>query len=492
MRRVPTRKGKERAFEPDQRGLLALEEFEKRQYWMEGRAGVVLDGEIITGINGDPSILGRSSSLKQILSLTSNSSASAILQHSATPGTTANYISEVDAYREVLGVLQGRGGVLLQKVPSGDLQIVDNPPALLHTSPTAFHSLLSAFLLPSSQLVKINDFISDVLHQSASPTSDINATIEAFAEAVESYIVTFRRWCAQREMDLLSKDVLISLLQLSRQIDLYAKELDLLSRAIDTLNRPTLHPSQTSTALIDFLEQEIDLAYSVGDVRTAECMREVFVKTVEPFWSNLGSWIHKGFLRERAGFFIERNGVGDSMESAYYAEGYCVVGDGSAPNFLSGFVGDLLAVGRAVNVLDTVAAHETDGSTWLSFAEVLGKRRTAVGVVPERSTSEEIIRQSLFSSLSTPLSHDIATHSITPPTGCHSFSRMLVDVVEELCEPIFSTVQAQLYSVFMVDFRFRHHLEVIEGIFLMRNGSEMGSFLTDLFEKVRRISRVVR
>lgn len=285
-------------------------------------------------------------------------------------------------------------------------------------------------------------------------------------------------------MDLVSPttDVLISLLQLSHRVDIHAKELDIFSRAIDTLCLSTRHPSQISTALIDFLEAEIDLAYAIGDLHTGHFIRDVCIKTLEPLWTNLGRWINKGFRAERTDFFITRNEDVDRNESGYHAEGYEVV-EGGVPRFLEGIVSELVAAGRAVNVLNTVSPEETDGVAWLSFEEALGERRKTVDLVKSKSSPDEVVRHSLFS---LPASSIIATTPLAPVAyDHHYFSQTLVDVVEEICEPIFFRVQGQLYRVFMIDFRFRHHLEAIEGIFLLRNGCEMGAFLTDLFEKVR-------
>lgn len=303
-----------------------------------------------------------------------------------------------------------------------------------------------------------------------------------------------------------SKTTVISLLRLSNEVELRSISLLKLVQAVETISVPNRHPCEATTALLDYLLAEIDLAFEVGDTVGAGQLRDVFVRTAEPLWRLLGDWVRKGRLGTGAPneFFVKRNTEIELDEPDFFRDGFEVwrgqegeLGeDGrrrSVPRMLEGVAGEVLGCGKVVHLLKTLAPDEEwldYAVAWPSFAELLDG---TTGEEVWSSKAEdlplldptEIVRQALFAS-------HIPTPAVIPPTDPPSpttslrpFSQSVKDAIAELCEPFFLIVHQKLHRVFLDDCQLQYHLTAIQGVFLMRKGWEIGSFLSGLFEKVR-------
>lgn len=383
-------------------------------------------------------------------------------------------------------------------------QVSPTAPTVVHLTPVAFHSLLRTFLAPLTSLQTLDSFLLKTLRRTTpSLPFSWSPTIEAFASAVASRLHTFRTWCATYERSILAPTgpTVISLLRLSHEVAQQAPTLDALVRALATFDHPTSmlqHPCEASAVLLDALQGEVELSYEVGDRSKADALTAVLVESVRPLWTLLGHWVLHGQLGSggRNDFFVRRNDV-DVADPDFFASGHELWtregGTGVVvPRMMSGVAEDALDCGRAVFLLKALALGEErleDVVEWPTFAELLGRAPVLTPTVVEQHFDPASkVRQALFparrpaTELPSPLL--TGTHSVL-----RSFSQTLSDRVVETCEPLFRFFHFKLHRVFVDEAELEFHLEAIQGLFLMRRGWEVGSFLGSLFETVGRSCR---
>ena len=380
-------------------------------------------------------------------------------------------------------------------------------PILLHLSPASFHSLLATFLSSLSSLARLDAFIKLTSHRTSSSSLSPNPTTEAFAEAVAHALQTYRRWCVTQEQAILhpSETTVISLLRLSHEVELRSTSLRKLVDAVETVSTANRHPCQTTTALLDYLLAEGDLAFEVGDAVGAGQLQDVFLRAVEPLWRLLGDWVRKGRLGTGApnDFFVQRNTEMELDDPDFFWDGFevwrCEGGEGedgrrrSVPRMLEGIAGEVLGCGKVVHVLRTLAPDQEwldDAMEWPSLAELLvgpTHEKASSGMAKNDSALDptEVVRQALFASHVPILA--LVVRAAEPPssTSFPPFSQSVKDAIAELCKPLFRVVHQKLHRVFLDDCQLQYHITAIQGVFLMRKGWEIGSFLGGLFEKVR-------
>lgn len=478
------------------------EDFMERQYWKsENRREV-------TGIEFDSSI--------------PSTLAGAIAQSSGQEGAIS---SEVNIVREVLGALQGRDtsglfaigddGSVIFSVPypsrgfqaEAHFQISTKASSIPTTSPAAFDSLILSFVPSIIDLAFLRSFVSEILNSET--TSD--PTTEAFAHAIESQVALHQSWCVQQEIAILTgqTDRVISLLRLSTEVELRNRAIHILVLAAQSLGKANTSPSQATVAILDFLMDAVDAEYEAGQSETAEGLREVFVRTFEPQWKLLGTWMQKGRSADDDIFFVFRRPDGeieglDILQGGFRLRGCdSEAGEGEGKHTARVFedlAEKILNCGTSVNLLSDIQrgtddSGEGDSNTWPTFAQVLNPQTLQSSAIISSTSSADsvssatIVREALFATTVPKLLTTPPTLSL-PPSAFRSFSQIVSDSIKAICQPLFLVAHYRLHRVFMEECGLRYHLEAIHDVFLMRKGWEIGDFLEGLFEKVRRLSLV--
>ncbi|KAL8286180.1 hypothetical protein RQP46_004668 [Phenoliferia psychrophenolica] len=386
-------------------------------------------------------------------------------------------------------------------------------PSVLHLTQATFHSLLSTFLPTLSSLSMLDSFLLKTLRRtSPSLPHSWSPTIEAFASAVSTSLLSFRTWCSTYESSILAPPTptsLISLLRLSHDVSLLSPTLSALVRALATFDHPLSmrqHPCLASSLLLNSLQSEVERAYEIGSFVRAEALQDVLCTTVRPLWTLLGDWVLRGHLGSGGGrndFWVRRNedveGVGDP---AFFRAGFELwsrEGEMSwtVPRMMEAVAEDALECGKVVFLLRTLSPGGGGGgdllAEWPPFAQLLGRHRPPPAPSPPTSplSPSETIHLALLSPLLAPPPHFSPPSSsyptnIPPHSVLRSFSQTLSSRVEETCAPLFATFHERLHRVFYDDSRFEYHLEAIQGVFLMRKGFEIGTFLGSVFETMDR------
>ncbi|KAG6373856.1 Spc98 family-domain-containing protein [Boletus reticuloceps] len=386
-----------------------VEQLKARQYW---RDDWKIDVDVSRPFHiGDPSTLGPAS-LR-------------VLGERATLALVGpereKYIHERDAVREVLMCLQGRKNLMIYTTPDTFSSVVrpsPTAPRLLHFTSTAQSSILGAFAQVTTTVCHLRKFVSAIfdgvsgVHE-ITPSGTMrllthnirSRTIEAFADAMDTQIQIFDRWCAEKEETICRAQagcgdpLLVSLLSLEKDVrdtfsGIFDVVLDILHRLVGYIcqshsrldqavwnmpNMPTQLPSAVVSALLlDLLLQATEEQWSMGNVSASSSLAAVFAKTSEPIWHMIGKWLKDGMpvrntwdslddnraLDEE--FFIEDNEL-PLLDPDLWADGYvlrspAILEDGerkqpAVPAFLGPVVDHVLEAGKAVGLLRMMGIH---------------------------------------------------------------------------------------------------------------------------------------
>ncbi|KAF9226914.1 hypothetical protein BS17DRAFT_800830 [Gyrodon lividus] len=477
-----------------------IEELKAQQYWRDDWR---IDVDVSRPFDiGDPSTLGPT------------------MLHALGEKTTLalvgpeqeKYIYERDAVREVLMCLQGRKNLMIYTTPD-TFSSVPSPtaPRLLHFTLTAQSSILGAFARVTTTICHLRKFVSAIIDNVSSihglsPSETMrflthsirSRTVEAFADAVDSQIQTFDRWCAEKEEAIcraragMGDSLVVSLLSLDKHVrDTFAGTFDVL---LDILRRlvayicqshdrfdhavwnlatmPTrVPPAAVSALLLDLILEAAEGQSSMGNAATSTSLSAVFAKTTEPVWDTIGKWLKDGMPIRNAWdsaddiqtldgeFFIEDNEL-PIMDPDFWAEGYVLRkpvaleerNQSAVPTFLGRIVHQALGAGKAVGLLRTMGIHfflehamEGDGLLldWRSFTEFFDSNAAAIRD-PE--------------SLSHLISEEVSSY-------CLAAGMRLSRVLTEECD-------------------LSRHIAAIEGLYLMTRGDVISHFTDVLFAKM--------
>ncbi|KAG9317863.1 Spc98 family-domain-containing protein [Chiua virens] len=423
------------------------------------------------------------------------------------------YIHEREAVREVLTSLQGRENIMIYTTPD-TFTSVPSPtaPRLLHFTLTSQSSILGAFAQVTTTICHLRKVVSAIFDgvtavPAISPSGTMrllthnirSRTIEAFADAVDSQIRTFDRWCAEKEEAICGAlagygdPLVVSLLSLEKEVrDTFSGTFDVvlgilhrlvgyicqsrdrLDQAVWNLpHMPTQIPSAVvSSLLLDLLLQAVEEEWSMGNVSVSNSLATIFAKTLEPIWHMIGKWLKNGmpvrnvwdYLDDTQAldeeFFIEDNEL-PLTDSDLWADGYVlrspvVLEEGrrkqlAVPAFLDPVVDHILGAGKAVGLLRTMGVYFfSDNPTgerplldWKSFSQLF-------------SSSPASLRDS--ESLSHLILEELSAYC--QAAGLR-FSRVLIDECE-----------------------LPRHLAAVEGVYLMTRGDVISNFTDVLFAKM--------
>ncbi|KAG1717437.1 Spc98 family-domain-containing protein [Suillus paluster] len=378
-----------------------VEELQARQYWREEWR---TDADVSQPFNlGDASTLGPSLSraLGERTTLLIDGP-----EHE-------KYINEHDAVREVLMCLQGRKNFMITSNSRSPSLMRPSPsaPRLIHLTLASQTSILSSFAQLASKMSHIRKFtsavFSNVFSTSDPPLSSMHLlshntrsqTIEAFADAVDSQLQKFDRWCADKEERIcrahagVGDQLVVSLLSLEKDVrDAFSVTFDLLLAILRELVGYVVQsdnasdeevwllaslssrvpPAAVTAHLLDACLRAAEEQSSLGDKITAEALTEVFVRSAQPVWAMVGCWAMDGMpvrdtwdsenhtLDEE--FFVEDNEL-PLIDPDFWAEGYVLrtLSDFEAPRggaqalsvpvFLERIADRILETGKAVGLL---------------------------------------------------------------------------------------------------------------------------------------------
>ncbi|KAG2122225.1 Spc98 family-domain-containing protein [Suillus clintonianus] len=476
-----------------------VEELQTRQYWREEWR---TDADLSRPFNlGDASTLGPSLSraLGERTTLLINGP-----KHE-------KYINEHDAVREVLMCLQGRKNLMITSSSRSPSLMRPSPsaPRLVHLTLTSQTSILSSFAQLASTLSHIRKFtsavFSNVFSTSDPPLSSTHLlshntrsqTMEAFADAVDSQLQKFDRWCADKEEQIcrahagLGDHLAASLLALEKDVrDAFSATFDLLLAILRELMGYVMHSDNTSdeevwllaslssrvppaavTAhLLDACLLSAEKQSSLGDKITAEALIEVFVRSAQPVWAMVGRWVKDGMpvrdtweasdnqtLDEE--FFVEDNEL-PLMDPDFWADGYVLrtlndfeaPGGGafSVPAFLERIADRILETGKAVGLLRVLGIpllNDADSDSgdvhWPSLGTLIGQHKG----------------------------------DASDPEG-------LAHLISDKISPYYTSSGSQLIRVLTDDCDLSRHITAIEGLYLMTRGDVIGNFTDVLFAKM--------
>ncbi|KAG1877430.1 Spc98 family-domain-containing protein [Suillus subluteus] len=474
-----------------------VEELEARQYWREEWR---TDADLSRPFNlGDASTLGPS------LSRALGERTTLLIDGPE----REKYINEHDAVREVLMCLQGRKNLMITSNSRSPSLMRPSPsaPRLVHLTLGSQTSILSSFAQLASTMSHIRKFtsavLSNVFSTSESPLSSTHLlshgtrsqTIEAFADAVDSQLQKFDRWCADKEERIccahagLGNQLVVSLLGLEKDVrDAFSVTFDLLLAILRELMGYVMQSDNTSnegiwllvslssrvppaavtTHLLDACLRAVEEQSSLGDKITAEALTEVFVRSAQPVWAMVGRWVGDGMpvrdtwevsdnqtLDEE--FFVEDHEL-PLMDPDFWADGYVLrtwsdfeapTADAKAlsvPVFLERIADRILETGKAVGLLRILGIpllNDADGDVhWPSLETLIGQHK--------RDTSD--------------------------PEG-------LAHLISDKIAPYYTSSGSRLTHVLTEDCDLSRHITAIEGLYLMTRGDVIGHFADVLFAK---------
>ncbi|KAI6122419.1 Spc98 family-domain-containing protein [Pisolithus thermaeus] len=477
--------------------LAVVEELKAQQYWRD-------EWHIRIDVNrpfdlGDPSTLGPT--------------VTQVLGEKEAPSFVGpeheKYIFERHAVREVLMCLQGRKNFLIYTT-TDTFRSVPSPtaPRLLHLTPTAQSSILSAFSEVTTTVCHLRKFAMAVVESASSADNLLpsparllshsirSRTLEAFADAVNTQIRCFDSWCAANEEAICRASVgvgdplIVSLLSLSKDVrDTFAGTFDVLLNLLHHFavfisqshdrrdlavwkipSMPTrIPPSVVSTLLLDLLLKAVEEQAALGNTETSNTLISVLARTAEPTWKMVEKWLLDGMpvrmpwdsadtLNLDEEFFIEDNEL-QIMDPDFWSSGYVLRGpvtleenqktQPAVPAFLEPAVTQILGAGKAAGLLREMGAR--------IFTECSG---------------EELLNWGTFTAL-------IEANSVVSKDS-EALSRLISEEISAYC----LAVAMRLSRVIMEECDLRRHLSAIHGLFLMTRGDDISNFTDILFAKM--------
>lgn len=340
-------------------------------------------------------------------------------------------------------------------------------------------------------------------------------TLEAFADAIDSSIQGFDKWCAAKEEEIclalggIGPERVVSLLSLEKSIrdefsDSYFVILEILQevtrratrsseqiREVWTLVERSIRISSSVfvTLILDMLHAAAQDRLSMGDLVASRTLMIVFSSTAEPIWSMIQHWIRDGMRiqdlhplqngvsKEESlddEFFIEDNGL-NLLDPDFWTEGFTLrdnafdeEGRGSRlnsiPTIFSDVSSQILSAGKAIGLLRVL------GVTTLSDLEAqrqwLASWKTFKILMQSSDVSSDASTADMDASLS-----KISTHNL---------SQLIHDELISHCQ----LAQSMLTQVLTEECDLLQHLHAMEDLFLMRRGDAMSHFVDVVFTRV--------
>ncbi|KAI9496943.1 Spc98 family-domain-containing protein [Zychaea mexicana] len=313
------------------------------------------------------------------------------------------YISEADAIREVLFMLQGYSSVLFkqsnqitlsQSINNKQYEVNPQSLKLKHLSHNAFVGILSELCNYGNMIYNLREWCNKIIHE----TSGIKfgQTCTAFAICVTKLLQDFELSISDIEVNYCKGEneedqPVISLLQLKETLatpiqairDIYELVID---SPINDLDRAssTITPRRITTQLVNGLYSGIVNAQLTGNNHVYDTLLFIFRETIKPFGRMLDDWISRASLQGDScqEFFISRNrneSIINDQTADFWSNGYHAHSnnrDGESynrrlyvcPLFDQAFLRRTMFVGKAVIILSKFGVKTNNNE---SFQECL-------------------------------------------------------------------------------------------------------------------------
>ena len=401
--------------------------------------------------------------------------------------------------------------------------------------------MLNAFKSRSQSLHLLRHFYKTIYSSGRSPESakrQESRTLEAFAAAVEDFVLQFDCWCASKEESLCKSAVgqegpiLASLLNLERETRMRLRDTlgclvnivgdlrsqrPLSSRAeLTPFDLSLIHPTVLSKLILDSLLLASRRKLADGDEKCSTELLTLFIRTSEPLWRSIGSWLKRGAdisdvpdyinidASGRTDFFIQRQDV-PVAAAVFWSHGYTLCNSTLAgraefpakdetvvPQFLANIALDLLAAGKSVGLLkslDVVEFFTDEEYEWLQEWPTL-KDMIRLDVPPlalsANPTSSPLLDVMIGGSApksGASILRSIGSHYTTSQlTSIDS----LASLIQERLLPWCQLAQFRLTREIVKQCGLRDHLHNIAALFLGQRGDAMTLFCDILADKVWR------
>ncbi|EJU06390.1 hypothetical protein DACRYDRAFT_113103 [Dacryopinax primogenitus] len=400
-----------------------------------------------------------------------------------------SFINEVDAVREVLLALQGLDNNLLVLRSSSEhglpaVEIHRSAPLVVHLTSTTYFSLLTTFASAAVIPSRLHHFLGILgCRWRGSSHNPVSLTAEAFAQAVDEQIRSFRSWCSDKEHALCiaqaggGPSIAVSLLSLSHEVEERISILSLLLDIVTQLHETAsseqgelemmdevifgIPPLVLSSSLLDLLFAAYKTQYSLANEINAKILLQIFVAVAQPIWKATSDWLLEGKSGElryeedevisidTGDFFVRHDGEVLMSDPSFWRFAYTVhmlprkKDDESIPAFLRSISADILAAGKAKALLIALEHGAAIVSAPRPLSDLLVQSKEELW---EPRDLEAAVRQHLL--------------------------------------PMCLLSQQQLYTIVVDTCRMWHHLAAIEDLYLFRRGDVMDDFADALFTRL--------
>ncbi|KAK6339355.1 hypothetical protein TWF718_008775 [Orbilia javanica] len=400
-------------------------------------------------------------------------------------------IGELHVIREVIFALYGLAGSLYKFQDDGSINVLTTY-ILPTTSPGSLIDILDHFAAKAVILQKLRTFCKSLerrclLARSSPTTHDAIAPAQSFVDAIQSAIL---EW----ELDTLAKieekyvhhskdrkeDVMVSLLQLQRQLDPSLEKFSPLYEIITALERGLAEgglsePAARVSFHLELLFKKSCEAESNGRLDIFRFLRGIFLKCLRIYLRPIAKWMELGDLREADGlgaFFIHFANNGDEEDE----------GDDSETS-------QLAKLWRGRYVLDQ---DERGTIVAPSFIRECGRKIFVVGksVLFLRRLGEDVAG---FMGKEVGLKEALdELNELTEKEGRRSlvsFNDALLVAMAEWVDKTHRDVSGRLRDILYYECGLWDSLNAMVDVYFMRDGYAMAGFCGTLFERVDKGTR---
>ena len=407
--------------------------------------------------------------------------------------------------------------------------------------------MLDSFKSRSQSLHLLRNFYKAIYASGRSPESagrQESHTLEAFAAAVEDFVLQFDCWCAAKEESLCKSaigqegPIVASLLNLERETRMQLGDtLDCLIKIVNDLRsqRPcsrttlapfdisSIHPTVLSKLILDSLLLDSRRKLADGDEMCSTTLMTLFIRTAEPLWRSIGLWLKRGAdisdapdcvntdASGRKDFFIHRQDV-PVAAAFFWSHGYTLCsstltgtaefsakGDTVVPQFLANIALDLLAAGKSVGLLKSLDVVEffTDENAeyewlqgWPTLKDMIRSDVSPLTFSDKLSLPNVVGNEPSVPRTDTFNSRSIDSHSVIASQFTSVDS--LASLIQERLLPWCQLAQVRLTREIVKECGLRDHVHSISSLFLGQRGDAMTLFYDILVDKVFSLHHLLR
>ncbi|CAI2170345.1 18936_t:CDS:10 [Funneliformis geosporum] len=423
--------------------------------------------------------------------------------------TRVEYLTELDAIREVLFMLSGRPSYLFHQQGNGKFQIKSNI-TLTHLSEGGFMALLEFFCDYGNKLFKLRMIASKICSE---PCSLYGQTAQAFSASILKMVWKFDKLLADFELEYQVDRIK------SRDIPELCHKENTSKQSRDLL----ITPSKIAYDILSGLYNEISTHQTVGNHSIFLMLGKHLDNSFVPFIRMMNDWICKGTFHDPSNeFFIVRTSVIQNS-SQYWKEMYKIREvlsfDGSTsslllfPTFLEPFIGRILFSGKAKNLLMSLKLEEKEVMFRMTFQHHpeefdfdtkslqlfdLSKPDDELG--PLNKPAGKDFMSALFplwnkskiqteedmgtKSLSQSYIGDDQHQNIDPMINFQPFTERFREKFEVYLHPRYTRIGQQLYGALVERCHLWRHLRALAGIYFMQQGESMHLLTDVLFDRI--------